>query len=57
MICFHHNDLDGHSAGAVVNKYVRENFPDTTLRFVEVDYAYEDYEKKALDLCRGILMK
>lgn len=39
MICFHHNDLDGHCAGAIVRKYVQENFPGTEQRYIEVDYA------------------
>lgn len=48
-IVFYHNDLDGHCAGAIVQKYIKENFSNTTLRFVEVDYAYDNYEVKALD--------
>lgn len=39
MICFHHNDLDGQCAGAIVRKYIQENFPDTKQRYVEVDFA------------------
>lgn len=42
MICFYHNDADGRCAGAIVRKYVQENFPDTKQRYVEIDYAYQD---------------
>ena len=38
MICFHHNDADGRASGAIVKKYVDENFPDIVQRYVEVDY-------------------
>ena len=50
MICFYHNDADGHCAGAIVKKYTDENFPYRRLRFMEVDYAYDNYEEKALKL-------
>jgi len=52
MICFYHNDEDGHCAGAIVKRYVRETFPDVVLRFMEVDYAYDNYEEKALDFVK-----
>lgn len=53
MLCIHHNDLDGHCAGAIVKKYVEKTFPHyTKLRFMEIDYAYDDYEKKALDFVK-----
>ena len=41
MICYHHNDLDGHCAGAIVRKYIQENFPHTKQRYVEVDYGQD----------------
>lgn len=36
MICFHHNDLDGHAAGAIVKKYVDKFFPKYKQRYLEV---------------------
>lgn len=41
MICFHHNDLDGHCAGAIVKKYIQENFPHTKQRYVEIDHGQD----------------
>ncbi len=41
MICFHHNDLDGHASGAIVRKYIQDNFPNTEQRYIEVDYVLE----------------
>lgn len=42
MICYHHNDADGRCAGAIVDKYAKENFPDSTVRFQEVDYNIQE---------------
>ena len=37
-IVFHHNDLDGHCAGAIVGKWIQENFPNVEPKYVEVDW-------------------
>ena len=41
MLCFHHNDLDGKCAGAIVRKYIQEIFPGTPQKYIEVDYTLE----------------
>ena len=46
MICFHHNDLDGHASGAIVKKYIDENFPGMEQKYVEVDYG--QFEKNEI---------
>jgi len=49
MLCFHHNDADGRSAAAIVAKYIKENFPSTKRRFVEVDYDIQDSLQEEID--------
>ena len=39
MICFYHNDADGRCAGAIVKKYIDENFSNTIQKYVEVNYS------------------
>ena len=39
MICFHHNDLDGRCAAAIVGYACGRPAPGTVNRFVEMDYA------------------
>ncbi|MCK4816201.1 hypothetical protein KA005_10570 [bacterium] len=53
MLCFHHNDADGRASGAIVKKYIDENFPDTVQKYVEVDYSQFDKDDILSQITEG----
>lgn len=40
MICFYHDDADGRCAGAIVYKYIQEEFPNTSKKFIKINYGW-----------------
>lgn len=52
-IIFYHCDADGRSAGAIIHKYIRENFPDTEERYVEIQYGQEEQVLSSISVLPG----
>ncbi len=40
MICFYHDDADGRCAGAIVHKYIQDQFPNTSEKYVKINYGW-----------------
>ena len=52
-VIFYHCDADGRSAGAIVHKYIRENFPGTDERYIEIQYGQEEEILSSVEIHSG----